>query len=64
MFLQRCVRFATSYETAYGLSLRDPVSYWRNQAKFIHWHTFPTTTLTVHDLHFHRWFPNGKINIT
>ena len=64
MLLQRFLRFATSYETAFSQATHDPIGYWRNQAKHVRWHTFPSTILSVHDLHFHRWFPNGKINIT
>lgn len=64
MFLSRFGRYWTSYEAAFKKALIDPVSYWKDQAKSIAWHTFPKTTLRVDDLHFHRWFPDGQINIT
>jgi propionyl-CoA synthetase len=40
------------------------VSYWREEAKKIKWKTFPKTILQVNDLHFHRWFADGEMNIT
>ena len=64
MILSRLVKYSTSYEAAFKRALIDPVSYWKDQAKNIKWHSFPKTTLRVDDLHFHRWFPDGQINIT
>lgn len=64
MILSRIVRQGVSYESAFAQSIKDPLSYWRNEAKRIDWATSPRTTLQVTDLHFHKWFPDGRLNIS
>lgn len=62
--IRRTGKFFTSYESAVKSALMDPVAYWRQEAERVKWQTFPKTTLQVDDLHFYRWFPDGRINIT
>lgn len=64
MMLSRIFRNNFSYEVAHALSIKDPIYYWKQEAKKIHWHTFPKTTLRVDDLHFFKWFPDGRLNIS
>ena len=28
------------------------------------WYTFPKTMLRIDDLYFHKWYPDGRINIS
>lgn len=62
--IRRTGKFLASYESAFNRALLDPLAYWREEAHRVKWHTFPKTTLRNDDLHFHRWFPDGQINIT
>lgn len=64
MILSKIAKQSISYGTAYPLSIKDPVYYWKHEAQHINWHTFPKTMLRVDDLHFYRWFPDGKLNIS
>lgn len=64
MIFRRIGNCFSSYEAAFKAALLDPVAYWRSEAERVRWHTFPKTTLSVDDLHFYKWFPDGKINIT
>ena len=64
MLVSKLLRYRISYETAFKLSVNDPIYYWKHQASKIKWETFPSTTLRVDDLHFHRWFPDGRLNIS
>lgn len=56
-------------DALYTSSLTNPESFWADQAKALHWHTPPTTTLrrttktlpnTTHD-HW-EWFPDGTLS--
>lgn len=52
------------YATEYDRSLEDPESYWAEAASALHWFEKPKTILErdENNPHFHRWFPDGKIN--
>jgi hypothetical protein len=62
--IRRTGKFLASYESAFSRALVDPLGYWKEEAHRVKWQTFPKTTLRVDDLHFHKWFPDGRINIT
>lgn len=62
--LRKITKYLISYEEAYQRALIDPIGYWKQQAEYVKWNKFPQSTLQVKDLHFHKWFPDGKINIT
>jgi hypothetical protein len=62
--LRNINKYLINYEQAYNHALLDPIAYWKDQAQFVKWNQFPSTILQVDDLHFHKWFPDGKINIT
>lgn len=64
MFLHKVQKYASSYYEAFNAALHNPVAYWRNEAKLIHWQVVPKTTLRVDDLYFHKWFPDGQLNLT
>jgi hypothetical protein len=53
MILAKVLRHNFSYEVAHALSIKDPIYYWKHQAQYINWHTFPKTMLRVNDLHFY-----------
>lgn len=64
MILNKVLRHTFSYEVSHSVSIKDPIYYWKRAAERIQWHTFPKTVLRVDDLHFYRWFPDGKLNIS
>lgn len=64
MIQSRIAKFFVSYESAFKSALVDPIAYWKNEAERVQWHVFPKTTLRVDDLHFYKWFPDGKLNIS
>lgn len=55
-----------NYSSIYSASI-DPglrESFWKEQAKSIHWNKPPTTILDSSNLPFSRWFPDGQLNMS
>jgi acetyl-CoA synthetase len=46
----------------YERAAKDPVAWWTEQAKELHWFTEPTAGLDDSDPPFYTWFVDGKIN--
>src|SRR4051794_29625137 len=41
---------------------KDPVAWWREQARALHWFAEPDTVLDDSDPPFYKWFEGGKVN--
>src|SRR3954471_2358164 len=41
---------------------KDPVAWWAQQAKALHWFTEPTEALDDSQAPFFKWFADGRIN--
>ncbi len=50
------------YKTHYQNSLKDPESFWMEQAKKIDWFVPPQQGLSTDEKGFYRWFKGGKLN--
>jgi acetyl-CoA synthetase len=54
------------YEAMYAASIRDPETFWREQAKRLDWATKPKkikdVSFDVKDFHV-SWFPDGRLNV-
>lgn len=46
----------------HSIDLRE--SFWLEQAKAIHWSTFPQTALAYRSDHRYHWFPDGQVNMS
>jgi acetyl-CoA synthetase len=49
-------------ESIYADAERDPVAWWAEQAKALHWFTEPTETLDDANPPFYTWFADGTLN--
>lgn len=49
-------------EDSYRLSLRDPETYWSEQANNVDWFKSPETALQATEYGAFRWFPDGELN--
>ncbi len=52
-----------NYQDIYRRSLQDPLSFWKEAAKELHWQKFPEKILDASSPPFYKWYPDGKINI-
>ena len=57
------------YQKMYAASLKDPHSFWLEQAKRLHWFQFPNESLKYtwdvdKRIVEHTWFENGTLNLT
>jgi len=51
-----------SYKLEYQRSIEKPEEFWKEKAKAISWHKFPTTILSKDDNQNDRWFCDGELN--
>jgi len=51
-----------NYTSEYKRSLKDPESFWMEEAKAIDWFVEPTQGITTNENGLHRWFKGGKLN--
>ncbi|MDQ3768473.1 MAG: AMP-binding protein, partial [Actinomycetota bacterium] len=49
-------------EEIYERANADPLAWWAEQARALHWFTEPTTVLDDSDPPFYKWFTDGRIN--
>ena len=49
-------------EEIYERANADPLAWWAEQARALHWFTEPTTVLDDSNPPFYRWFTDGRIN--
>jgi acetyl-CoA synthetase len=49
-------------ESVYEEAERDPVGWWAEQAKALHWFTEPTVGLDDSNPPFYQWFTDGRLN--
>jgi propionyl-CoA synthetase len=52
-----------SYEEAFRASMTDPESFWLGAAEAVDWDTPPTRALDSSRAPFHRWYPDGELNV-
>ncbi|MHB9759919.1 propionyl-CoA synthetase [Streptomyces sp. BYX5S] len=52
-----------SYEEVFRASTEDPEGFWLAAARAIDWDTPPTRALDSSRAPFHRWFPDGALNV-
>ncbi|MHC5259297.1 propionyl-CoA synthetase [Streptomyces sp. UC4497] len=52
-----------SYEEVFRASTEDPEAFWLTAAGAIDWDTPPTRALDSSRAPFHRWFPDGELNV-
>ena len=53
-----------SYEDLYSESIKDPLKFWENHAKELHWYKKWDTVLDDTNKPFYKWFVNAQTNIT
>ncbi len=51
-----------SDESVYEEAAKDPVAWWAEQAKALHWFDEPSETLDDSNPPFYKWFADGKLN--
>jgi len=51
-----------SDESVHQEAAKDPVAWWAEQAKALHWFSEPSETLDDSNPPFYKWFADGKIN--
>ena len=51
-----------SDESVYEEAAKDPIGWWAEQAKDLHWFEEPTESLDDSNPPFYKWFADGKIN--
>ncbi len=54
---------ANAQPELYGRAKADPLAFWADQAKQLHWFEPFTTTLDWSNAPFARWFADGKLNV-
>ncbi|MFJ8823694.1 propionyl-CoA synthetase [Streptomyces sp. NPDC102467] len=52
-----------SYEEVFRASTEDPEGFWLGVAGGIDWEVAPTRALDASRAPFHRWFPDGELNV-
>jgi acetyl-CoA synthetase len=55
-------RALISDESVYEEAARDPVAWWAEQARALHWFKEPTEALDDSNPPFYRWFADGRLN--
>jgi len=55
-------RAATTDSTIYAVAARDPLGYWAQRARELHWHEPFTQVLDDSNPPFSTWFADGKLN--
>ncbi len=55
---------SNSYREIYAESVTDPQRFWLETAAQLEWDVPPTQALDSSQAPLHRWFPDGKLNIT
>lgn len=53
-----------SYASLYDQSIENPASFWKKQAKKLHWFNFPSNILSTREDGYHSWFDDGKLNMS
>jgi acyl-coenzyme A synthetase/AMP-(fatty) acid ligase len=51
-----------NYQDFYNKSIREPETFWKEQAKKIAWYHFPETILSKDENENFRWFADGELN--
>ncbi|MEU5095126.1 propionyl-CoA synthetase [Streptomyces sp. NPDC020996] len=52
-----------TYEDVFRASLEAPETFWLKAAQGIDWEVFPSRALDSTGAPFHRWFPDGRLNV-
>lgn len=51
------------YEDVFRTSLEDPERFWLRAAEGVDWEVAPSRALDSSAAPFHRWFPDGRLNV-
>ena len=52
------------YDAEYKRSIENKEEFWAEQAQELEWSEEPTKILDTSDKYLHRWFTDGKMNIS
>ncbi|MCH5677224.1 propionyl-CoA synthetase [Streptomyces gilvus] len=51
------------YETVFRAAAEDPETFWLRAAEAVDWEAAPTRALDSSRAPFHRWYPDGRLNV-
>lgn len=52
----------SDYSDFYQQSVKDPIGFWKDQARLINWFKFPKEILSKDEHDLYRWYKGGKLN--